>query len=63
LKANVGCFVGNTYAGTLAYADLVLIAPSASAMRKMLGICHNYALDFHVLQCPEVEMYGNIPEF
>jgi len=34
---------------TLAYADdLVLIAPSASGMRKMLSICDNYALDFHM---------------
>ena len=58
-------FVGNTYAGTLAYADdLVLIAASASAMRKMLSIWDNYALEFHnVFQCPEVEMYRNTSEF
>ena len=43
-KANVGCFLGNSYVGALAYADdLVLIAPTASAMRRMLSICDAYA--------------------
>ena len=38
-KANIGCFIGKNYVSALAYADdLVLIAPSASAMRKMLEI-------------------------
>ena len=33
----------------MAYADdLVLTAPSASALRKMLTICDNYASDFHM---------------
>jgi len=49
-KANVGCFVSDSYAGTLAYGDdQVLIAPSASARHKMLlSICDNYALNFHM---------------
>jgi len=46
-KANIGCFIGKSYVGALAYADdLVLIAPSASAMRKMLAICDTYAADY-----------------
>ena len=46
-KANVGCFLGNSYVGALAYADdLVLIAPTASAMRRMLSICDAYAADY-----------------
>jgi len=36
-SANVGCYIGRNYVGALAYADdLVLTAPSASALRKML---------------------------
>ena len=34
----VGCFWGHLFAGALAYADdMVLLAPSASALRLMLG--------------------------
>jgi len=43
-NANVGCFIGSNYVGALAYADdLVLLAPTASALRKMLAICDVYA--------------------
>jgi len=46
-NANIGCFIGNNYVGTLAYADdLVLLAPSASALRKMLAICDAYAAEY-----------------
>ena len=39
-RAGIGCHIDNFYVGTLAYADdVVLIAPNASAMRKMLAIC------------------------
>ena len=38
--AKVGCYVGDIFVGALAYADdLVLTAPSATALRKMLAIC------------------------
>jgi len=38
--ANIGCFIGNIYAGCMAYADdLTLLAPSAHSMRIMLQIC------------------------
>jgi len=38
-KAGVGCFIGDCFAGALVYADdIVLIAPSASALRIMLAI-------------------------
>jgi len=48
-SANVGCYIGRNYVGALAYADdLVLIAPSASALRKMLTICDYYASDFYM---------------
>jgi len=43
-KIGVGCFIGRTFIGALAYADdIVLVAPSASALRKMLAVCDEYA--------------------
>ena len=43
---NIGCFIGHNYVGALAYAyDLVLLALSASALRKMLAICDAYAAE------------------
>lgn len=46
----VGCFIGTSFVGALAYADdIVLLAPSPSAMRKLLLICESYALDYDVL--------------
>ena len=45
-----GCYIGLFFAGALAYADdLVLLAPSASAMRSMLNICDVYAVQYNVL--------------
>jgi len=39
-NAEYGCYIGRTFVGVLAYADnVVLLAPSASAMRKMLALC------------------------
>jgi len=46
-NANIGCFIGNNFVGAVAYADdLVLLAPSASALRKMLAICDAYAAEY-----------------
>ena len=46
-RASIGCHIGNFYVGTLAYADdVVLIAPTASAMRKMLAICDSFATEY-----------------
>ena len=49
-KAGVGCFIGENFVGALAYADdIVLLAPSASALRTMLSVCDNYAADYSIL--------------
>lgn len=49
-KAGIGCFIGSNFVGALAYADdIVLLAPSASAMRKMLAICDSYASEYHIV--------------
>ena len=39
LKSGFGCYIGNTFVGALAYADdIVLVAASASAMRRLLSM-------------------------
>ena len=46
-KSSVGCYVGSNFVGALAYADdIVLIAPTATAMRKLLSICGEYATEY-----------------
>ena len=48
-RAGVGCFVGSNFVSALAYADdIVLLAPSANALRTMLVICDNYAKDYSI---------------
>jgi hypothetical protein len=42
--------MGETFVGALAYADdIVLIAPTPSAMNKMLTICEEFAIEYNVL--------------
>ena len=39
-QAGVGCYIGNIFLRALLYADdVVLLSPTARAMRLMLGIC------------------------
>jgi len=45
-KAGVGCYIGSNFVGALAYADdIVLIAPTATALRNLLIKCNEYARD------------------
>jgi len=49
-NSDVGCYIGNFFVGALAYAnDLALLAPSASAMRLLLKICHDYSKKFSIV--------------
>ena len=42
--SGVGCYLGGCFAGALSYADdIVLLAPCASSLRCMLGICQSFA--------------------
>ena len=44
-NSGVGCYWGCSFAGGFSYADdVVLLAPSASALRIMLNICCIYLL-------------------
>jgi hypothetical protein len=46
----IGCHIGLFFVGALAYADdLVLLAPTANAMRSMLHVCDVYAAQYNVL--------------
>ena len=52
-KSGVGCYWGSVFDGAFCYAaDIVLLAPCASALRIMLDICNSFAtkrkLEFHV---------------
>ena len=48
--AKVGCYIGHVFVGALAYADdIVLLAPTARAMRKLLSLCDEFASGFNVL--------------
>jgi hypothetical protein len=48
-EAGVGCFIGSWFVGALAYADdLVLLAPTASAMRRMLLLCDKFSAKYNV---------------
>ena len=45
----LGCYVAGLWVGAVGFADdLLLMAPSRSAMAKMLTICENYALDLNL---------------
>ena len=48
-KTGLGCFIGSWFAAALAYADdIILMAPSARAMREMLAICDKFAKEYCV---------------
>ena len=45
-KSGVGCHIGGVFCGVVGYADdLLLMAPSRSAMETMLGLCEEYAAE------------------
>ena len=52
-RSKEGCYIGQMFVGVLAYADdIVLLAPTASAMRQMLRLCEEFAEKFSVLFNP-----------
>ena len=45
-RSGVGCYLGDTFCGAVGYADdIVLLAPSRSAIVTLLTICETYAED------------------
>ena len=48
--AGVGCYMGSTFVGALAYADdIVLICPTPSALRLLLKLCDDFACEYDVM--------------
>jgi len=57
-KAGIGWFVRSNCVGALAYADdIVFLAPTALALRKMLAICDSYASEFHIVFNAKLNFY------
>ena len=62
-ESGVGCHIDGVFAGAFGYADdIVLLAPSLDALRHMIGICGDYAQEFHILFNPLKSklMYYNV---
>ena len=62
-ESGVGCHIDGVFAGVFGYADnIVLLAPSLDALRHMIGICEEYAQEFHILFNPSKSklMYYNV---
>jgi hypothetical protein len=62
-KAGAGCHLGGVFCGVVGYADdLLLLAPSRSAMATMLRICEEYAtennLEFSTEKQEQVHLYA-----
>ena len=60
---SVGCHIDGVFAGAFGYADdIVLLAPSLDALRHMIGICEDYAEEFHIQFNPSKSklMYYNV---
>ena len=49
-KSRSGCWIGGEYHGIIGYSDdIVLLAPTIDALRDMLNVCEEYAVE-HNLQ-------------
>ena len=61
LKENgVGCFIGSKFMGAIAYADdLILLSPSAFALKDMVKICCDFASKFDIqFNCAKSQLIG-----
>jgi hypothetical protein len=52
-EAGFGCHIGNVFVGALAYADdIILLAPTLTAARRMLAIVRGFSREYSVLFNP-----------
>ena len=52
--SKIGCYVGREYFGTVCYADdVTLLAPTGSALQKLVSICEVFGQDFDVVYNPK----------
>ena len=50
MHSGVGCYIGKTFAGSLSYADDVLIlSPSIKGMKTLLDICEQFSEQYDIL--------------
>ena len=48
-KARLGCHIGNTFIGSMSYADdVVLVSPTLSSLKLMLDICQEFGPAYDV---------------
>jgi len=46
-ESGLGCYVGNNYMGSFAYADdLVLLSPTVNGMKQMLTLCEQFSNEY-----------------
>ena len=63
-SAGIGCYLGLNFVGALAYADdIVLLAPTPYAMRKLLQICDTFAAEFDITFNPDKSKILVIPAY
>ena len=49
-ERDIGCHIGNSFVGALAYADdLTLLSPSLSGLKSMLKTCEDFAKEFDIM--------------
>ena len=54
----VGCYVGGAWLNSLSYADdMVLLAPTVTALRTLLGVRRAYMLDLMTLYTTQLKQY------
>ena len=48
-NSGVGCYMGRAFSGAFAYADdITILCPSISALKEMITICSNYAVEYDI---------------
>jgi hypothetical protein len=48
-RLEIGCNVGSKFCGIMAYADdVMLLAPTLYALKKMISVCESYANNFNI---------------
>ncbi len=56
VKKNIGCKIGDLFAGILIYADhIVLLAPRRHALQLMVDTFSSYAKEYHLIFSANVD--------
>ncbi len=53
-QSSLGCYIGTTFCGAFGYADdVILLAPTANSLTRMLKVCCEYAAEYNVIFNPD----------